>query len=446
MDARTLRRLVEIAFAFTLGFGLLAGAGCNAALGIDEPTVQDSGNAPPDVSMPFDGSTGGQDSGEASSPGSNRDSATADAARSTDVATVDAGDTSIADSGELRRDVGNDTPGDSAPTVDERDALQGGGEAAAADAGATETSVGDSGTSDAGFACGTPPCTPVLLLSQDAGYTPVYLAQDDTYLFWTQPTNGGIVGRTHKITGETVVLFETNGAQGIATDDAAVYWVARPPNVVNRCPKSGCDGGMTTPATTGALSRGIALDDRNVYWTDISELTVRAVPKSGGDGGLTTLWQSDAATPNEIAIDGQRLYVTGNDGKLYLVGLDGGVISSLGVAGPSAALGVALDDRAVYWIVSGVNGTVFVASKTMLTPVPLASNQLMPNFVAIEGASIYWTNFGTSGLTGSVMTCPVASCSTPTVLVRGIPAPRGLAVDSKSVYWSDNAAIWKVDK
>jgi hypothetical protein len=70
----------------------------------------------------------------------------------------------------------------------------------------------------------------------------------------------------------------------------------------------------------------------------------------------------------------------------------------------------------------------------------------MPNDVVSDGTNMYWSNFGSGGLTGSIMTCPIASCSTPTVLAHGLLAPVAIVVDRTSVYWVDIAEIWKVDK
>jgi hypothetical protein len=424
-----MRRSLWVLTALPLAWGAALGGGCNSALGIGDPTVQESDSGP-DVSLGSGGNAGGANGQEAAAT-SNGDGTIADAR--------DAGvDVSVDNTGGAG---GNGTTTDGEPV---RDAAIGDGRV---DANAGEASVGDGGQRDGAFGCGVPPCTPVLLLSEDAGFAPRRLAQDDTYLYWTQ-LSGGLVGRTHKVTGQTTRFFQGgNQAQGIATDDAAVYWVAQPPASVNRCPRSGCDGGATRLSSSGEVSRAIALDDRNVYWTDDITLTVRSVPKTGGDGGSTTLWQSDAAIPLQIAADGQRVYVTADNGLVYVLGVDGGVITTLGTAGTTTALGIAQDDRAIYWVITGFgDGVVDTAPKANLAAVPLASSQSGPNDIASDGTNIYWINFGTGGLTGSVMTCPIASCATPTVLARGLPPPLALVVDNTSVYWVDNTAIWKLAK
>lgn len=428
---------------FALACGVLLAAGCNSALGIGDPTVRDSGESS-DVSVSSDGAIGGRDGGDASPPGSSHDSGLGEAVPTSDARINDAGDASL-DTTMARPGEGGDERTRSTP---EGGAPEGGPADAAAEANTAETSVADVGTSDSHVGCANPPCTPVLLLSQDAGFAPRRLAQDDTYLYWTQLTDG-FVGRTNKITGETTRFFQGgSGAQGIATDDASVYWVARAPNSLSRCPKSGCDAGVMHLATAGELARGIALDERNVYWTDQADFAVRVVSKNSTDAGSTILWQSDAgATPFEIATDGQRLYVTGDDGKLYVLGADGGLITSINAPGTPEAVGVALDDRAVYWTFDDLTaGTIYMALKSTLSPIPLASSQKAPNAVVTDGTNLYWTNFGTGGFTGSIMTCPISSCSTPTVLANGLSQPVALVVDDTSVYWADNLSIWKVDK
>jgi hypothetical protein len=313
------------------------------------------------------------------------------------------------------------------------------GEGAGADAHAVD---GGSGP------CRSGPCAPIVLLPEDAGYAPRALAQDETYLYWAELAHNNI-GRTNKVTGQTTILFDQSFfPPAVAVDDAGVYWMENSPFTVNRCPKTGCVGDPEVLSDTQSTPIAMALDDHNVYWTDTAN-AVRAVPKTGGDGGSGLLWRTDAGGLNRITSDGVRLYVAANDGRLYVLGVDGGAPAAVGPANPQGAVGVAVDDQSVYWTISDPTaGIIYRAPKSSLIPTMLASSQNDPLDVVSDGTNAYWVNNGTdpSGLTGAVMTCPIAACSTPVPMVSRIPGPFAMVVDSVAVYWVDGASIWKVAK
>lgn len=183
-------------------------------------------------------------------------------------------------------------------------------------------------------------------------------------------------------------------------------------------------------------------------------MAVRAAPKDGVDAGYSTVWQSSSVTPFHIATDGQRVYFTADDGKLYYANLGDGGVSSVGTANASGALGIALDNGAVYWTVADPTaGSINFASKSSLAPTPIASSQKRPADVASDGTSVYWVNFGSGTASdGTVFTCMLASCSTPTPLASNQADPRAILVDNAAVYWIDNGAtagvgsLWKVAK
>jgi hypothetical protein len=72
--------------------------------------------------------------------------------------------------------------------------------------------------------------------------------------------------------------------------------------------------------------------------------------------------------------------------------------------------------------------------------VTLASGQRDPYAIAVDGTSVYWGNYVSTGTSGTVMKCAVNGCgANPTTLYA---APQGatsaLAIDSNNIYWANN--------
>jgi len=414
----------QVTMRFILALVGMGAVACNSILGIGEPRVAE-GDATADGS---DSSANINDSATEKSSGdtSDRD----------DAQLVDVGHEDLASDGAEDAAEGDERVRDAADS----------GLDAAADSASTS--------------CSTNPCTPVALLGKEAGYAPLQIAQDETYLYWTE-FNTGNIGRTDKTTGHTAVLWRRPGfyPDSIAVDDTSVYWSDTQPGIW-RCPKDGCGGGPTFVAGSDGTPFKLAVDNRNVYWTESNRLAIRAAPKDGIDAGVTTLWQSDAASPQHVATDGVRVFVSADDGRLYRMAVDGGPVTGIGtrVVPSPPVVGLGLDNTAAYWTVgNSPSGTINVVSKAGTTSTVLVSSQSEPFDVASDGINIYWVNLGTvdGGVLnhdGAVLTCQVASCGTPTVLARGLAGPRAIVVDSTAVYWIDYdglallGSIWKLDK
>src|SRR5262249_34657623 len=73
-------------------------------------------------------------------------------------------------------------------------------------------------------------------------------------------------------------------------------------------------------------------------------------------------------------------------------------------------------------------------------PVILAAGQPEPTSIAVNSSSVYWTNQGTAiANDGTVMRVPIPGGS-PIVLVTGQSDPAGIAVDEARLYWTNYRA------
>ncbi|MGO9835165.1 MAG: hypothetical protein ACLP1X_13210 [Polyangiaceae bacterium] len=404
-----------LAFAGALVFAIAAG-GCSALLGLT------------DVPQSADASAAG---GDASS------TPPVDASGAMSDATVDAGPAT--DAAEPS-DAGLDAP---APE--------------ASPCGDTVTSAhncGRCGHDCLGGTCSMSACQPFPLVAADSGVSPFGLAQDDSFLYWTDDNNDN-VERTDKTTGATLILDKgtTYFPRGIAVDDAGIFWGDA--TGVWSCPRAGCAAGPAFVANEMSVAvASVAIDAVNVYWTEGFGF-VLAASRSGTNQSATSLWAADAAVDagtNNVATDGQRVYFTATDGLLRGVSVDGSAPFAIGQANPGGSWGVAVDDASVYWSETDpADGSIDLASKASLAPVGIAAGQYYPGSIATDGTNAYWIATTEDAGAATVVGCTVASC-VPALLGSGYTYAVAIVADKDAIYWTDNGStsnngsIWKLAK
>ena len=80
-------------------------------------------------------------------------------------------------------------------------------------------------------------------------------------------------------------------------------------------------------------------------------------------------------------------------------------------------------------------------------PVVLASDQELPEEIAVDATHVYWTTFGFEGKNGAVMKVPLDG-GTPTALASDQDGLTPIAIDAADVYWvrQHDEAIVRVSK
>ena len=57
--------------------------------------------------------------------------------------------------------------------------------------------------------------------------------------------------------------------------------------------------------------------------------------------------------------------------------------------------------------------------------------------MVVDGQNVYWTTQGTGAdfKDGSIWSCPLTGCTTPTMLATNLQQPTEIVVDAQAIYW-----------
>lgn len=357
---------------------------------------------------------------------------------------------------------------DEAPDVSERDGAssnEGGGvPGVCGDTDSDALNCGRCGHDCLGGKCSLGKCQPIVL---HAGGAPRSVAIDDEHVYWTDSTHA-LVAQVDKDGSNYLELAKGGpGNQlpfGIGIDDKSVYWSIN--YTIVRCAIGGCANTPTTVTST-QIFRDLLIDGDNLFWIDTdwdtSSLTyLRAISKNttNGDGG--TILVGPEAELFRLAKDATHLYVTcsqtsGGNSVLRRVSKSGGSADVVAKAlGPEGDLwGLAVDDSNVYFTDWGM-GMIDVSSKTAVdaTARIFAFDQHAPVGVVSDGVNVYWLNAGAGAgvADGQLLSCPVASCTTPSVVADKLRSPLTITLDDNAIYWvnfdlgNEDGAVMKIAK
>jgi hypothetical protein len=293
-----------------------------------------------------------------------------------------------------------------------------------------------------GGLCSAGACLPVLLYEDDDN-TPQGLAVDATQVYWVD--SEGLVQSVSKDGGARSLLATVaRGPTEIALGGDALYWVSQDGTLRRLAPG---DPGPVTLASAGGESFGLAVTPTTLYWTttefDNAGSQLGAVLATPLDGGLSVPVATGQNVPawivaGDTAVDwidvNSELPMASS--SLMQAPLDGGAPVALiaAVAGQSSGTGgIAIDASFVY----AANGNLAKLPRDGGPTVPLASGY--DNFIAVDATGIYASavqRIDRIALDGGI--------GAP--LIEQLFNPRGLALDSSAIYYTDQDAVWKLAK
>ena len=126
------------------------------------------------------------------------------------------------------------------------------------------------------------------------------------------------------------------------------------------------------------------------------------------------------------------------NGTISSVPLAGGTATTV-LNGLNSPQGIAADANNIYWADFG-DGTVNRYSLTDATRTALVQGQGGVGGVAVDSTGVYWTTATGSSTGGAIRYAPfnASGVGAETILIGGLNAPTGVAVEGGQVFWTDN--------
>ncbi|MFT3768569.1 MAG: hypothetical protein QM820_24245 [Minicystis sp.] len=244
----------------------------------------------------------------------------------------------------------------------------------------------------------------------------------------------GTGGAAVTCAGCVTVATLTPGSQpyGLFVDATSIYWTNFGSGEVLQ---AGLDGSSPVTLTTGEISPiAVHVLDGFVYWASYAESGVlRRAPVGGG----TVVDLMPAPAARDLFVGNGFIWWTREPDDVQRGPIDG--LSDAGepdlLSSNPLANGITADATRIYWV-NRLDGSVKRADHDLTNETVLAQGEI-PWDVAVDGASIYWTEQGSGEDAGKVMRASKLDGSGATQIAADATGPQGIAVDATNVYWTN---------
>ena len=293
-----------------------------------------------------------------------------------------------------------------------------------------------------GSVCQPVPIAPMLPNS-------IALAVDDKAVYFSDNLNGMIYSVDKLGQSKTLLSSGVPSAFGLVSDGTTLYVAAYEATGsgggIYACSLPTC-GGTATRIAPLAMPRWLALGTPGQTLFSIGD---DAVTRIDLKPSVTTRILAEPGVQGfHIAADANNVYYTDLTNNIHATPItaDGGPpAQSFGDSTGNFAGDIILNGANVYWTYGNVSpspGKVQGLAKTGAgSPVVFgtaANTAVYPFGLATDGTTMFWISHdSTDGAgDGTLQSCPIAGCTTPTVLLTGLPDPDSIAIDATSIYIS----------
>lgn len=310
-----------------------------------------------------------------------------------------------------------------------------------------------SGAGGEGGAADPLPPPPVEIAGGEAN--PRFIALDDLYVYWSNQAAGSDIRgirRLSRATGEVVTLAATQDRQPweIAVSSGQVFWVDDLEGVdcadnadQDRLMKVDReDPASAVPVWLGCGSpHGVATDSDAVYWTRNGDSKVmRRLLADGTQGAIA----NSQGGPIGVGVDGVAVYWASYNSNLikrYLKGAD--VDDVITFAASDKPTRLTLDDEAVYWI-GETKISRLAKDSAGSSPEILANGFMLLRGVAVDERYLYFTD----NKADQVLRMRKDGSAPPAVIAEGQDGAGGITVDAEAIYWvnGDSGQVMRQEK
>jgi hypothetical protein len=292
-------------------------------------------------------------------------------------------------------------------------------------------------------------CTGVTILASKVQVAPNRMVSDGKLLFWTTTETPGLLAMPVG-GGPITILLDgpfNNDYKGVdnesvflAVDDVNVYVLEG--HGVTRIPKDG--SAATLVNESGAVVMAATMLGSTAYWLENAAgsgygnpnaaVAVKSGPLLGSSVSLIAKFKYPGPPPNDMAVTSGAIFAGEQSVALFgfpMTGVPSGGPMMITSAGPMfSSCNFLTSDTTTIYCAETTGSNLGIANDGAATPLGPAVSS---SYIVFDDAYVYWVDMTS---VGTIMKAPKAGGGTATVIANDT-SPTALAVDSRSVYWSD---------